>query len=255
MVGIAASVDDILSEGIGKWSARFQRWPGINLEELAPEWWKFVEIFLRRNVLVHNSGFVDDDYLRNLPAECEHPPVGSQIALDFDYTVGAIDQVAELGATLGIMWANKIRPSIPVDSAGAVRIVYRALETKRWSDAHFLGELLGSFVDPVTEDYQMLLVNTWLGARESADSVEAIRDDVNSWTPPEEGYRWRLARPALLLDETAAEQILKVGRAEGIDLRPLFHQQFVILLAKRYPRLQRFDRPPQQVMARQRRRH
>lgn len=236
LLAIETVVNEYLHETIEEWSVRLERWPGINLNALTSNWSQFVEIFCRRNVIVHNNGRVDSDYLRRLPKALDVPQAGAQLKTDHDYALTTIDSLGLAGMALATLWGPKLRPAGGVNSGMANHVVYCALELARWSDA----ELLADLFLPLVEDNKqtdLLLVNKWLARREETQSIESVSSFVEAWEPSNDEWRWKLAKPALLLDERAAERVIRDAVSAGVRMERFTRQPLFSLMLKRYPKL------------------
>jgi hypothetical protein len=229
-------VTEYLRLGVTEWQTKLAQWPGIELDELTPHLPAIVEYFLRRNLIVHKNGRVDDDYLKSLPASLPVPHRGQSLLPDHEYTLCAVDDLNLLGQALATVWLPSLRPKAELDEMLATQQVYRALERQRWSTAQTLAEHYMPRVQG-RDSREILRVNRWLAIREQAGSVEAVASEVSIWEPPDDDVEWKVARAALLLDETATATALRSARNSGVAIARYAKWPLLKILMARHPRL------------------
>jgi len=102
-------VDRLLHGGVEDWAAWLSRPPlEIDLEQLATDWPGTVEVFLRRNLIIHADSRANPTYLAALHrvGAKELPEIGDELAADSDYCHAALDRLLALG---NLLWAFACR--------------------------------------------------------------------------------------------------------------------------------------------------
>lgn len=234
-------VEQYLRDTVDAWDRELGKWPGIALRDLTTEWDSVVEMFLRRNLIVHKGGRVDESYLNALPATVERPRLGALLQPDVDYVVDGIRRLATLGRSLAILWLPKLQASAEVDGEASVEVVFDLLSEGRWGDAalvcdRFLSGLTTN--DTSDQSEHLLKVNRWLATRELADDVDVIRDEVEAWEPPDDGVDWQVARAALLDDAESTVRLLRELAGGGTSVHRLRSWPLLQTLASRHPQVE-----------------
>lgn len=224
----------LINDGPVKWRERLGRWPGIDLAELVDDWDSSVEIFLRRNVIIHTGGRADFHYLDRLPKNDDRPQLGELLACEPEYLLGALDRLASLGQALAILWLRKLRPAATAQHEQANALVVSMLTKRRWGLAE---RLAGAFLAHEVGTPGQMQVNRWMAQREGAGSKEAIEGAVNSWEPPDSGVSWLIAKAALLGDASAVIRELTEAVRIGESITDYASWPLLVLLRKTEPAL------------------
>jgi hypothetical protein len=178
------------------------------------EWPEFVELSQRRNVLMHNGGVVNEQYLIVCAREGHKfsKPVtsGEKLEVEFKYFSAAIRLLSKVGLMLAYtLWA-KIFPKEHEELHSSLNdAMYSCLQQKRWL---FVAELQDFVLSEplkknITEvSFRIRIVNTAIGLKFSGDEkgATALLDSVD-WSA---SYR----------DFKLAISVLKENYAEATDL-------------------------------------
>lgn len=196
------------------------------------EWGDFVELSQRRNILIHNGGLVNEQYLLVCDREgytfTKRPQVGDILEPDADYIGHAIKVVSLVGFMLAhTLWRKIFPDELEKSDVAANGAIYRLLEQKRWPTAMAVSEfaLSEQMRRSLTEvDLRIRIVNCAIALKFSGKAVEAkkLLDSID-WSA---SYRdFRLAR-AVLLDEfaEACELMLSIGHTGEIFNQLAYHQ-------------------------------
>ena len=207
----------LIDEGPKGWNEILADKLDLRLDDLSDNWPATVEVFLRRNVIVHARGRADDKYIRLVPAEAG-VELGELLECDAAYMRRALDLLGRLGTALASLWLVALHPRSPDAYHLAADVVIVALEEGRWRDAHVIAsralkrcpeELPGSSVSE-------LRVNDWMARQEiGAEDHGVLRAQIERWQPPSEEPRYRVAQAALLHDPTSAIEALESCRRAG----------------------------------------
>lgn len=101
-----------------------------------PEWDDFIEMAQRRNLMTHNGGVVNDQYLRALTNSGYKLPsklsVGTQLDLSYDYIMNALDVLATVATMLAYTLWKKVSPRNEKIDNALTSVVYDTLQAERW---------------------------------------------------------------------------------------------------------------------------
>ena len=215
------AVDGWIAAGPQKWPRLLRERCGIDLQQIAVDWPATLEVFLRRNLIVHADGEADRTYLRQLPSPVIAPALGSSLAVDASYLDEALDRLESLGVCTLVAFATKLGPvATQLGWQGIDGLLAVAMAQKRWrfSARVALGAL------PVCEErdrYWRLRVDAWIARRHLGQS-EAVRQEVVTSGLAEAGKQFTLAALILSDDHNAADaltrQLLNEGELTRVDL-------------------------------------
>ncbi|MCZ7439991.1 hypothetical protein O7598_26560 [Micromonospora sp. WMMC241] len=123
---IERKVEDLLRGDIDDWKSWFGKL-SVKLEDTTDDWPGFVEMFARRNVLVHNDGKANRHYARKLSAvlpQVAAIKVGTELPVSGEYLDDAWNRLSAAACLVGIGLLLQTRPK--VDSRQHVQwLIYR----------------------------------------------------------------------------------------------------------------------------------
>lgn len=222
-----------------EWRKQIQKWPGIDIGQAVADWSALVENVLRRHAVIHNSGLVDDRYLTRIPQGVEVPHLGSQLPVAGEYLSSAINRIECLAAVLSARWPKKLMRTIEPNPFFAIYVYTAALEREDWPVAKTVTDALVECLSG-GRTREIARVNNWLARIQLANDDAArndIREEIDNWTPSEEGNDFVFAR--LLLLEHDDEACMLLGRPAsrgGIELSEAKTWPLVQMLIKRSSR-------------------
>jgi len=243
-----ASIDDILRNAIDEkvielvnrrpvdWARRVTEIINVEVISLVTDWGTILEVFARRNAIVHSGAQVDAKYLERTGRQ--DLGLGERLTCTEEYATSTLRQLEDLGTALSITILARLVPDGPEPALVAAPHILRCLKSEDWPQALRLAE-------SVVEDRDHgclppeVLVNWWMARRESGEGLDGIRGEVESWNPPADDPSYRLARTALLFDEPGFRLIL-AGQDEkdGEQLRSAIKSwPLITAMRNRYPRL------------------
>lgn len=219
---LGALRDRVLTDTVDGWiRAGPEQWPrllkergGIHLERLAVDWPAALEVFLRRNAIVHANGVADRAYLQHLPELTPHPPLGATLTVDTTYVAEVLDRLGALGPCVLAAFATKLGP-VPTRFAveGVAGLVSVALAQERWR----LGELLAAGLLPLvstSEAHWRLRVDSWIAQRKLGREDD-VRREVQASGLANVAPLFALSAHILLDEIAEAEALLPQLLADG----------------------------------------
>jgi hypothetical protein len=209
-------VEGVLRGSFDDWMSWFDKQLKIRLQQLSQNEGQLREIFQRRHLFVHNGGRVNRLYLGKLADVVDLPALDSQLTVDSEYLVRALDALSSAGVILAALIIRKLFPAErnehPADTM-ASQAVLESLLNGRWSVAATVTAALRDGC--VADDTRYVMrVNGWL-AHKRVDGVEAIRSEVESWQVAALAPRFQLARLALLDRTEEADEFARSLLRQG----------------------------------------
>jgi len=177
-------VDALLGGGVNDWSSWCKRVLQFDLPSLTSDWPVMREIFARRNIIVHNSGRVNNRYLVavedsgvSLPKDTK---VGSEVETGKEYVDSSIQRILALGMCLVYSVWRKLYPKQVKEAAkwlvGRQEVM---IYDEMWLAAHQISEYLKG-APMKRSDECMSKVYDWL-ARMQFEGPEPIHQEVVDW--------------------------------------------------------------------------
>jgi hypothetical protein len=216
--GLIKAADSAVKGGPKSWRQEVQKLVDFDPAELIPTWSSMVEIYLRRNKIVHNGGRVDSRYVAGLPVgSTSAPQVGEQLLTTPDYVGSTMNTLQAVGAGLARIWPNLLFPDERQELSHPIELVVGLLNAEAWGEAEQVSKALRRFTDDA-EVLASLQVNEWMARRERLGSTDFIAREVNAWSPPDDEPTWPIAVAALLGDSLSVRRLLEGERQAGRSL-------------------------------------
>lgn len=147
---IDAKVEDIMHGSFEKnWQEALQEYAKLNLEKKETE--PIVEVFRRRNILIHNEGIANNSYFKNLPSQLtQDAKNGKEILLTDDYVRSAILIFEKFFLKVAFCcWENSTIPCDERDDC-LLEVTERLMSEERWDSALVIAELSVKNTKPAT---------------------------------------------------------------------------------------------------------
>jgi hypothetical protein len=197
---IEGRVDEFLRLPFDDWDQWFKKYIKLNMSDFLIDKSSVMEIFARRNIVVHNDGVVSRQYRANVGSEA--PKLGTRLIVDEQYVTTAIDQLLAFGATFAAAAWQKIAP----EGAGAgesnrhlheLNLYLMLLD--RWGAVSAIASIASAHVAADEADRMIYAINGMLATKRRGTSVsisaQAAALDVSASAP-----RFLVAKAALLDD-------------------------------------------------------
>jgi hypothetical protein len=210
-------VDSILYGSFQSWLEFLAKRFGISAASLATADGT-VEIFQRRNLVVHTGGQVSQQYLDNV-SKAHQAKLGTNLSVDVDYLQRASDTMLVMGVTLIYSAASKM-----VKDAQSMRwledylaggLIYNLLHAQRfWAVSEIIENLnLDSFKSKGGALRGQ--VNAWLALKRQGRRDECL-GDIENWDTSVLEPIFKLARAALLDDFEYADVLAQELRGTPV---------------------------------------
>jgi hypothetical protein len=227
-VSISARVDSILRENWDDWNRFFKTNLKFELADISHDPDRLQEVFLRRNIVVHNNARVSKQYLRS-PLAARDVKIGDLLEIDRDYLLQAVDELACAGVLLCVLtWATAMKPELPAASEELAAITYEWMREGRWAIVKTLCEVGQGRVSSNDARRTVFRLNRWLAIKR-VEGVHAIEQELQAFDASALDPVYRVVKSALLDEDRASELALKAfdeGRLSRRELRewPVFEE-------------------------------
>lgn len=177
----------------------------------------FQEMFLRRNIIVHAGGIVNDIYLSKLPEACRAPKLNARLSVKSKYLKDACDSLLAAGYACYAHFIAfyEARSESPVEVRGLISMnSFRILIEERPKAVVEYCDSVKHLCDDDEGALRVIQVNQWI-ARKALGLAAEVREEVKAWDTTDLAKRFQLARLALM-DEfpkafMLADELLKEG--------------------------------------------
>lgn len=213
-LAIERRVDKLARGGLADWRKHFKASAHIELDEIAIDYDTLVEVFQRRNVIVHHNGRASAQYVRMVKGT--DIQVGEPLDATVEYLHDALQHILVVGHILSIACIRKFEKDEEFAARRVHRTVDRLFATESWLAIHKLVDY-GLGINDDAYSTMVLKVNLWLSAKRIG-GAESIRDDVEKWDVSALDDAFELAK-ACLLDDMEVIDALVRDRLEAGQLR------------------------------------
>ena len=136
---IDSTIEETIRGGFDSWIEFLKKYPKLSMVYLDSYKTSIVEVFQRRNLLVHNGGIVNSLYFQKVPPNIrKNINIGSKIEVSRFYIDEAISKFEECFILIGAELWKKIEPENINRAKILNSIVYDHLSMERWNIAKAL---------------------------------------------------------------------------------------------------------------------
>ncbi|MCV7250660.1 hypothetical protein H7J86_00605 [Mycobacterium hackensackense] len=199
-------VDDLLRKSMDEWATWFDR-IGVNLKDIPDEWPSFIEIFARRNVVVHAGGRVTEQYLSVLRSaglrDTELPELGTNLKLDDTYLDASSEHLLSCGVLLVAgTWLQLRKRNSKKAERWIVSRTEQLLELEHFRAVRTISStVLERSRGRLRREIELALrTMSWVARRELGD-VESVQKEVREWDSSGIDLKYAHARAVLLDDD------------------------------------------------------
>jgi hypothetical protein len=228
---IQRQVADLMRQDLFTWEVWFQR-VGVKLRDTTDSWPLVVEILARRNVIVHNDGKANGQYLSKIDKSTEHPPIGFDLAPDDAYLRQSVERLYAMGILLASGANLQIKPEESDHVLRALRArASDCAEDGRFLVAHTIASVVlaksrGRMRRELELEFKKIL---WVSMRECG-SVEQMLKDVEQWDVTGLDRYYAHVRAVLLREQELAiastNSLIRAGRLSpyAVANDPLYNE-------------------------------
>lgn len=179
---VTQRVDALMRATPDNWKTIFIRTYDVDMNNLiGGRWQALVEVFQRRNLLVHNDGIVDEQYYRHIQKRASPSiTIGDRLDVTSDYLEDALMLFTHLGCTLiDSCWTRERPQEHELREESLLKIVLDCLLTGRWTIAERLCRYALSRESTSQDSELVYKVNLWL-AQKRLGQWDQVKDEVEA---------------------------------------------------------------------------
>jgi len=224
---LESRVLEVLRGGFIEWLTYFEGRLGLSMGYLVNEKGRLIEVFQRRNLFVHNGGYVGETYRKFVPEELqEKPPKHARVSVTRPYLEAAIDVFERCF----ILLAAELWKKQKIDDDARGHLLLEIAYDRLVSEAYAVAESLSRFAmndKRLPERIRLSSSFNYWQSLKWQGRFEEVRPEVENLDMSAKDQVFAVARYALLDDEEAffdaLPDVLDRGLSEE-DLRewPLF---------------------------------
>ena len=196
-------IDEIMWGNLEDWIGFLTGTVKLSASYLTPYKEALIEVFQRRNVMVHNNGVVHSSYMRKVHSDLRKGvTLGDALSVSPTYLAKAIDLVERNFVLLAMELWKRLAPADEERATVMIEIAFERLKTERW----LVSEGLSFFTmnDKKMSERERLIaqLNYWQSVKWQG-SFETVRKEVEDSDFTAKDDLYQLARHALLDDTDA----------------------------------------------------
>ena len=202
---IAREIDSIMRESYSEWFKIFES-HGLKFDSCEEEMNNLREIYSRRNIIVHNSGRVNETYIKNIP----NTPysMNDRLTIDDKYINGAFNTVKVIVLTIFTQASKLVKEDRQKYLIDVFDAAYNELEGENYP---VCSKIFYQLMDNPYLDAQkktMSKVNYWISEKES-NGLQQIKSDVEQFDISALDSVFSLAKALLLNENDKATNIFE----------------------------------------------
>ena len=183
----------------------------LKLEKHQDVWNAYIELDLRRNIIVHNEGKVNQKYLAGLPEKYEKPQEGAQLICDDIYVVKSIESLIKFAYLLYYLISDGEDELAFLDSTA-----FDFLNSEKWDIALFSYDLLLAIPTLSNVEKTIYQINR-LNAKKHIDGLESVKKELEQFDVSGMENRYIIAKKLLLEEHNDVNELLKLDYPESFD--------------------------------------
>lgn len=189
-----------VSETIGKVNQTHK----LNLEKYQDIWDAYIELDLRRNLIVHNEGRVNKKYLAGLPKTYPKPKDGTSLTCDDIYVTNSIETIIKFSYLLYYLIAEG-----DDELEFLTTTAFEFLSSKKWNLAYFAYNLLLIIPTLKNEERIVCKINSLI-AKKYVDGLETTKEEIQQLDVSGMENKYAIAKNLLLEKHAEVNELLKI---------------------------------------------
>lgn len=196
-----------VSETIGKANQTHK----LKLERHQDVWNAYIELDLRRNIIVHNEGKVNQQYLAGLPEKYTKQQEGAQVICDDIYVIQSIESLIKFAYLLYYLISDGEDELSFLDSTA-----FDFLNSEKWNIALFSYDLLLAIPTLSNMERTIYQINR-LNAKKHIDGIESVRKELEQFDVSGMENKYLIAKKLLLEEHQEVNELLKIDYPKSFD--------------------------------------
>jgi hypothetical protein len=216
---IDARIDELMWGGFNDWFAYLNERMKLSLGYVKEHKSRIIEVFQRRNVMVHNNGLVHSSYISNVAPELrENVDIGTNLPVSPIYLANVIDLIESNFTLIAAELWKQLDPTDENRGTLLIEIAFERLQQERWEVAKSLSFFLMQDKKLPERDQLVGTLNYWQSLKWQGrfDDIRSVVETAD-FSAKDEVYQ--VARFALLdNDEKFFKLLPDVFSANKLDL-------------------------------------
>lgn len=202
---------DKLMHGVSETIEKANQTHKLKLEKYQDVWDAYMELDLRRNIIVHNEGKANQQYLAGLPKKYEKPQDGSYLICDDIYVIKSIENLIKFSYLMYYLISDGEEELSFLDSTA-----FDFLNSEKWNLALFSYDLLLAIPTLSNEEKTIYQINR-LNAKKHIDGLESVKNELEQFDVSGMENRYIIAKKLLLEEHENVNELLKIDYPESFD--------------------------------------
>ena len=207
---IDKEIDGIMREPISNWYESFRKKQNAKFLFDDDLFERFKEVYYRRNLIVHNQGIVNDNYLTSVKNTTAK--LGERLVVDREYLkeAFALTTLMLIDTYYGLRKQSDCLDELVswITDHG-----YDTLSESNWRQAKCIYNIILQEDKISSESKLIVKINRWIAIKH-IEGVEAIRNDVESLDVSGMKDQYAIAKAALLNDYSKVSELLELWLAK-----------------------------------------
>lgn len=218
-------IDSLMRKPISEWYRLLEEKQKVcfNIDEDTHN--DFIEIYYRRNIIVHNQGIVNEVYKNNTNSETD---IGDSITVYSDYLENAFikTQIMIIATVWGL---RKITDDKKQLSEDLFKYGFNSMLSKKWELAIYV---FNSLLQEETNEEERLVnkINLWI-SKKNKYGLDSIKEEIEKLDVSSRDRRYIMAKSALLDKYDEVSMVLE--EIIGKDLPAVFVEEWPLFLQYR----------------------
>lgn len=183
----------------------------LRLEKYQDIWDAYIELDLRRNIIVHNEGKVNHQYLSSLPKRYPQMQEGTLLTCDDIYVTKSIENLIKFAYLLYYLISEGEEELSFLDS-----IAFEFLSSEKWDISLFAYDLLLAIPQLTKIENIMYQINK-LNAKKHIEGLESTKTELEKFDVSGMENRFVIAKNLLLENHTEVNRLLKIDYPKSFD--------------------------------------
>lgn len=183
----------------------------LKLEKHQDIWDNYIEIDLRRNIIVHNEGRVNQQYLVGLPEKYNKPQEGTQLICDDIYVIKSIESLIKFAYLLYFLISDGEDELSFLDSTA-----FDFLNSEKWDIALFSYDLLLAIPTLSNEDKTIYQINRLI-AKKHINGIGAVKKELEQLDVSGMENKYLIAKKLLLEEHQEVNNLLRIDYPTSFD--------------------------------------
>ena len=183
----------------------------LKLEKYQDVWDEYIELDLRRNIIVHNEGKVNQQYLSNLPERYTKPLDGAFLTCDDVYVVKSIETLVKFAYLLYYLIADGEEQLSFLESTA-----FDFLNSEKWEISLFAYDLLLAIPKLKNLDKTIYQINRLI-AKKHITGLDSTIQEIEQVDISGMENRYAIAKSLLLEKHAEVNDLLKLDYPESFD--------------------------------------